>query len=790
MDENELISWYKKYHRYTNYLSAAMLYLKDNYFLERDLAKEDLKPRILGHWGTVPGINFIYGGLNAFLKTLEDEEKLQNLMLITGPGHGAPAVISGLYLEQTLEKFYPEATLDLNGFGHVCKQFSWPGGFQSHTWPGLPGQISEGGELGYSLGIAFGTVLDNPDLITVCVVGDGEAETGTLSASWQSNKFLNHKTDGVVLPILHLNGYRISGPTIMSAMSEVELRKYFEGLGYRPYFVDEYELEDSVFIKFFNTLNAAYDDIKSYKENGGLLPMIVLKTKKGWTGPKFIGDKKLEDNNFSHGIPLTKPQKDEEEFQVLKEWLESYQIKDLVNKDGSPIEEIFKFIPQNKIGQTKASSGDPESIDLELPALEDEGVRIFTRGSRPDSRMIEASQYFRDIFDLNIDNKNFRIFSPDESESNLMDVIFQETGRAFNRKLREHDENYSENGRIMEILSENVLQAWMQGYNLTGRHGVLISYEAFLGIITSQIDQYLKYLKQTLEFTWRKPLPSMNYIATSTLWRQEHNGFTHQNPTLINSLLVKQTENINIYFPTDANSLLAVLERCFKDRNKVNLIVACKRELPQWISIEEARLHIKNGISVWDWASNLNGEDEKNLGRIKNEVDVVLASAGDYQTQETLAAAQILKETIPELKFKYVNVNNITNKGFGNISDISEYDNYFTKESQVIFNFHGYPEAIKQITWNTNLAHRTTILGYRENGGTTTPFDMQVQNGTSRYNVCIKAAEEAAKVNPNVKVRGEELIKEWTKLLNNHKYYIKEHGDDLPIVKNFHFKFD
>jgi len=822
--------WLRKYHRVTNYISASMLYLKDNFLLEESLKPEHIKDRILGHWGTVPGLNFVYGGLDVLIKEkIQPKKKLKlsleqndltptlsssgegvaavnSVMLIAGPGHGAPAIISGLYVEGTLQEYYPKATLDSKGLGYVLKQFSWPKGFPSHTWPGLPGQIHEGGELGYSLGTAFGTVFDNPGLMTVCVVGDGEAETGPLSASWQSNKFLNHKTDGVVLPILHLNGYRISGPTIFSKMSDNEIRSYFVGLGYKVYFVDQYELEDAIYEEFLDTLDDVYEDIGDYKKNGGRLPMIVLRTMKGWTGAKYLPTEdgayvKVEDNNLSHGIPIQNPKKNEEEMKILEEWLRSYNIQELLVDDHNLNNkiifkiEINKFIPEEnyRIGKNKFASGDPARLELNLPQLEDHELKVGQRGARTESRMVEIAQYIRDIFSLNEDSKNFRLFSPDESESNMLEDIFTVTSRAFNRKMREWDEAYSADGRIMEILSEHVLQEWMQGYILSGRYGILISYEAFLNIITSQIEQYLKFLKQTLEFEWRKPLSSMNYIATSTTWRQDHNGFTHQNPGLINTLISKQTNHSQVFFPADANIFLATLENCLKETNTLNLIISDKRESPQWLSLDEARDHVKKGISVWEWASSLvRPSGGLSLRKGKSDPDVVIASAGDHQTLETLAATQILKEDIPYLTFQYVNINKLSNLGFGNLEAAmtkDDFDKYFTKDKGIVFNFHGYPEAIKQLMFGQGVENRISILGYREQGSTTTPFDMQVLNGTSRYHVCIEAIKHASKVNSKVKSNAHAYITKYEKILKDHEHHIVEYGDDMPRIKNFKFSY-
>ncbi|MEO6728875.1 MAG: phosphoketolase family protein, partial [Candidatus Dojkabacteria bacterium] len=685
------IDAYKKHHRLSNYLSASMLYLKENFLLEKELEQKHFKTRVLGHWGTVPGLNFIYGGLNYIIN-----KRKQSLLFIAGPGHGAPAVLSNIFLEGTLGEFYPDYTITKHGFGHLIKDFSWPGKFPSHASPMIPGSIGEGGELGYSLSIAAGAVMDNPDLTAVAVIGDGEAETGTLATSWHSNKFLNPIKDGTVLPILHLNGYKISGPTIFSSMTDEEITSYFKGLGYMPIIVDQYTSND-VYIDFLEALITAFNDIDEIKSGWGeyefskaVWPMIVLKTKKGWTGIKTFNGKDIEDNNLSHGIPLTNPANDVKQFEAVKEWLESYYVKELIEEDYSLISEISDFIPKDdlRMGMNKHAYGSELSQRLKLPSLEDHELKNFSRDSRPDSRVQELSEYLRDVFKLNEDNDNFRVFSPDESESNLLENLFEATNRVYEWPIRAHDEHISQEGKILEVLSENLLFAWMQGYTVTGRHGLLISYEAFLNIVSSQIDQYIKYVKQWNQVPFRKGLPAFNIISTSTLWRQEHNGFTHQNPTLINSLLVKQTKEVAAYFPADVNTLLATMHKVLLEDNKVNLITACKRELPQWFKLEEAKQLVNKGYLEVEWVGN-------------GGTDITLVSAGDYQTNETIEAAQILKEVIPELGFRYVNINQLNPYGIGSEKNLINTEKKFNEvfgNGEVIFNFHGYPEAIKQLT--------------------------------------------------------------------------------------------
>ena len=784
----EVLDWYKKTHRFTNYLGAAMLYLKDNYFLEEELKPEHIKPRLLGHWGTVPGLNFIYLGLNYIISKYKKE-----ILFLAGPGHGAPAVIANLFLEKTLSEYFAEITFDADGVKHLLKNFSWPEGFPSHVYPGLPGSIHEGGELGYSLGVAYGAVLDNPNLCVACVVGDGEAETASLAASWHSNKFINPQKDGTVLPILHLNGYKISCPTIYGTMSYDELNSYFTGLGYDPIFVDQYTSED-VYADFLNALENAFqkiDEIKSYEVSDAhpIWPMIIFKSKKGWTCPATLHGKPLEDSNFSHNIPIKNPQNDPEELESLQSWLQSYKINELLDDvTKSPSDELQKFVPQGELrmGKNKHANENSRS-ELILPDIGNYVIAAHNHDMSKVDKMEQVSIYLRDVFRLNRENRNFRLYSPDESESNMLEPIFEETGRVYEWPIRKDIDTYMyKEGRIMELLSENVLQEWMQGYNLTGRYGIYISYEAFLNIISSQIDQYIKYLKQWMKITWRPSLPSMNYLATSTLWRQEHNGFTHQNPSLISTLMVKQSGFVSIYFPADANTLLYTMQDSFQRKNCVNFIVAGKRNMPVWLSSEDAKEHVRKGLSLWSWACT------KNADKDNNEVDVVLASAGDYQTEETLAAISILKDIAPDIGIRYVNINEITKFGFGDekrpIMTESDIDKFFTKNKDVIFNFHGYPETIRQLTSGHEISFRMKVLGYIEEGTTTTPFDMQVRNGTSRYHVAMKAIESASKFNKSIEAIKKQAIDYLEKKLLDHKLYIVENNEDMPEVR--HWKWE
>ena len=760
-----------------NYISSASLYLQDNFWLKDKLTKDHIKPRILGHWGTVPGLNLIYACTNSLIK-----ETQQKAVFITGPGHGAPAILSNLFLEGSLSSVYPELDHNRAGAEYLIRYFSWPKKFPSHTYPGLPGSIHEGGELGYSLGTAFGVAMDNPEQLVVCVVGDGEAETGALAASWHSNKFYNPIRDGFVLPIVHINGYKISNPSIFGTMSDDELNSYFIGLGYTPIIVSQYGnpnfIQDNL-NAMYNAYNKLQEQRNSWKEGDKVnLPVILLRSMKGWTGPKANHDQKIEDNNYSHGIPLKKPKTDDYELSLLESWLKGYNIKEAFDASGNINPELFETLPPEllRMGNNPiAQRVDPKPLILPgLNTIDDEFKEV---GTLDDSELEVFSEYVVEILSNQKNRDKFRIFSPDESESNFLEKIFTQTKKVYNWPVREWDNNISHNGHFMEILSEQTLMSWLQGYVLSGRHGVLVSYEAFLSIIASQIDQYIKFVRQSQDFKWRAKLPSLNFIATSSVWRQDHNGFTHQNPILINTLLAKHVDFVHVYFPSDVNTMLVSMEECFSSNSTVNLIIAGKTQMPQWLSIDQARDQMKNGIKIWDFASN------------SKDPDVVLTSAGDYMTLESMAAISIIKEICPELKYRYVNVSKISCHGFGcgdeSCLTNSELNEYYTKDKDVIFNFHGYPEAVKEKLYDTSLAGRTKITGYIEKGTTTTPFDMQVKNNTSRYHLAISMIESAAKFNPKVNSQSKILIQNLEQKLQEHKDYIEKYGDDMPDIKTW-----
>lgn len=768
-----------KYLRLVNYIGASQLYLKGNFLLKRPLEKSDIKERVLGHWGTVPGINFIYANLNILAKRHQQE-----IMLIAGPGHGYPALLANLYVEGTLGKFYPEYNYSKEGFGSLIKNFSWPGGFPSHANPETPGVILEGGELGYSLSSAFGACFDNPNLIVACIIGDGEAESGPLSAAWQSAKFLNPAEDGAVLPIVHVNKYKISGPTIFGTMSDEELYDYFKGQGYQPLIVSG----DYLYEGMLTAMEDAYLQIKNIQNNPEQLkprwPVIVFVSKKGWTGPEIVKGKMNEDSFRSHGVPLEHVHEDNSEFLELSEWLASYKVTELLDENYRPIPEIMDLVPEDKykIGLNKNAHGGEVSKKLILPNLGSLKIQEDSiLSSARISNMMVLSDYLRDVIVKN--PNNFRVMSPDETESNKLSSLFEVTTRRYNWPVPAGSENVSPDGRVMEILSEHTLQGWLEGYTLTGRHGVFITYEAFGMIVASMIDQYTKFLKQSKLVKWRKPVPSLNIVLTSSSWRQDHNGYSHQNPGLITSVLNDYSNFVRVHFPVDANMLLATVEEAFSSTNVVNLIVAGKRELPQYLTIEEAKKQMLTGMHSWDFIGNNN-----------ENPDVVFTATGDYPTKEVMATIQILKEDLPELNTRFVSVSEITCFGIGDHPIASkiqdhQFDEVFTLNAPIIYSYHGYPEDIKQLIFNHPSSSRFDIQGYTERGTTTTPFDMLVRNNCSRFQLAISAIEKVIVNKPELKQKGNAVIQKYKQLLEKHKTYTIENGNDIPEVTNFVFKF-
>ena len=757
-----------KYLRAANYLSACQLYLLDNPLLKRELRIEDIKRNIVGHWGTVPGQNFIYVHLNRIINKYD-----LNMIYLSGPGHGGNAMVAESYLEGTYSEIYPNITRDEDGLKKLFKQFSFPGGISSHVAPETPGSINEGGELGYSLSHAFGAVLDNPDLIAACVVGDGEAETGPLATSWHGNKFLNPKKDGVVLPILHLNGYKIANPTIFARISNEELLSFFKGCGYNPIIVeDNGDIHENMAL----ALDECVSEIKKIKSNDNderpIYPMIILKTKKGWTGPKEVKGNVIEGTFRAHQVPISISRDNPENLRLLEDWLRSYHPEELFTSDGKLISELECMHPigNRRMSANPVANGGLLLKELRTPDFRDYAIEV-KRGETNAQDMKELGRYVADLIKLNPDN--FRVFGPDEALSNRLNYVFDVTKRQFMGKKYDYDEFLSNEGRVIDsYLSEHMCEGMLEGYLLTGRHGFFHSYEAFVRIVDSMASQHAKWLKVTSELDWRREISSLNYVLTSHIWQQDHNGYTHQDPGFLNHLVTKKSDIVRMYLPADTNMLLSCFDHCVKSKNYINVIVASKHERPQWLTMEEAVKHCTKGIGIWDWASTDNGENP----------DIVMACCGDTPTLETLAAVSILKENYPELKIRVINVVDLmklesnTKHPHGLTED--EYDMLFTKDKPIIFAFHGYPSLIHQLVYrreNKNIH----VHGYKEEGTITTPFDMRVQNELDRYHLVMDALKYLG-------ILGDRRasLNEWciSKLLE-HKAYIREYGEDMPIVK-------
>lgn len=763
------------YFRALNYLSVGQLYLLDNPLLQEPLKKEHIKKKIVGHWGTVPGQNFIYTHLNRIIKKYD-----LNMIYISGPGHGGNALVSNAYLEGTYSEIYPNISEDKEGMQKLFKQFSFPGGISSHVAPETPGSIHEGGELGYSLAHAFGAVFDNKDLIAACVIGDGEAETATLSSSWHSLKFLNPKTDGAVLPILHLNGYKIANPTIFSRISSEELECFFQGLGWKPYFVEGTNTME-MHAKMAQTLDKAINEIKEIQYKARNLntrgnthfPVIILRTPKGWTGPKIVDDKKIEGTFRAHQVPIDMSK--EEHLDLLYNWLKSYKPEELFDKYGRLIQPLRDLTPKGNMRMSANPNTNAGVIkDLRIPDLRQYEIKIKKPGDTKAQDMTELGKYIRDLFKLNKDN--FRIFGPDETLSNRLNSVFEETNRTWNIKQEENDEFLKDDGKVMDsMLNENLCEGWLEGYILTGRHGMFASYEAFIRIVDSMVSQHAKWLKMTSQIPWRKDIPALNYILSSTVWQQDHNGYTHQEPGFIDHLANKKTDLINIFLPADANSLLVTYDYCMKQRQKINAIVTSKHPTEQWLTLEQAKMHFEKGIGIWDFAST--DKDE--------EPDIILATAGSIPTIEAIAATTIIKEYIKDIKIRFINVINLMKLQSKDINKNGlteeEYNTLFTKDKPIVFITHGYPSLIKQLTFereNKNMK----ILGYQEEGTITTPFDMRVQNRIDRFNI---VKEISKLINPTNKAH---IINDMDNKLIEHKEYIKEYGIDMDEILNWEFK--
>ena len=773
----ELLEKMDAYWLAANYLSAGQLYLLDNPLLREPLTTDHIKKKIVGHWGTVPGQNFIYVHLNRVIKKYD-----LDMIYISGPGHGGNFMVANTYLEGSYSEVYPNISRDAEGMKKLFKQFSFPGGISSHVAPETPGSINEGGELGYSLAHAFGSVFDNPGMITTCVVGDGEAETGPLATAWHSNKFLNPATDGAVLPILHLNGYKISNPTIFSRISHDEIRKFFEGCGWKPYFV-EGDDPKTMHKLMAETLDTVIEEIKAIqkaaREDGvkerPMWPMIVFRSPKGWTGPKVVDGKQIENSFRAHQVPITMEQPDH--LELLEKWLKSYKPEELFDENGRLIPELEELAPvgDHRMGANPHANGGKLLRDLRLPDFKNYAIDVPVPGSVEAQDMIELGGFVRDIFKLNKEQRNFRIFGPDETMSNRLGKVFEETNRDWNAEAYDSDEFLANDGRVMDsMLSEHMCEGWLEGYLLTGRHGFFASYEAFIRIVDSMFSQHAKWLKVTSELPWRQKIASLNYILSSNVWQQDHNGFTHQDPGFLDHVANKKADVVRMYLPPDTNCLLSCFDHCIRSKNYVNVMVTSKHPRPQWLTMEQAVKHCTQGIGIWEWASNDQGE----------EPDVVLACCGDTPTLECLAAVTIMREHLPQVKIRFINVVDLfklqpQSAHPHGLSD-ADFNALFTKDKPIIFAFHGYPTLIHELLYhreNRNLF----VCGYNEEGTITTPFDMRVQNEIDRFHLVL----DMIKALPELGNKGSYLYQKMMDTLVAHKQYISEYGQDLPEVRDW-----
>ena len=763
------------YWRAANYLSAAQLYLLDNPLLREPLRREHIKKKIVGHWGTVPGQNFVYVHMNRVIK-----ENDLNMILLSGPGHGGNFFVSNAYLEGTYSEVYPNVGQDKEGLTKLCKQFSFPGGISSHVAPETPGSINEGGELGYSLAHAFGAIFDNPELIAACVVGDGEAETGPLATAWHSNKFLSAKHDGAVLPILHLNGYKISNPTVFARISPQEREWFFKGCGWKPYVVSGSEPME-MHAKMAEVIDQCVAEIKEIqrkaREEGvterPFWPMIILETPKGWTGPKEVDGKVIEGTFRAHQVPISMEK--EEHLAQLEAWLRSYRPEELFGDDYRLIPELRELAPEGdaRMSANPHTNGGKLLRDLRVPDFKDYAVEVPRPGAVKTQDMLELGAYVRDVMVLNRENRNFRIFGPDESKSNRLYKAFEVDQRDFQGKIYEFDEDLSHEGRIMDAyLSEHMCEGWLEGYLLTGRHGFFASYESFIRVVDSMVSQHAKWLKVCNQLPWRQKIASLNLILTSNVWQQDHNGFTHQDPGMLDHVANKKADVVRMYLPPDANCLLSCFDHCIQSKNYVNVIVASKHPSMQWLTMDQAVVHCTQGVGIWEWAST----DQE------AEPDLVMACCGDTPTVEALAATTILKDHMPELKIRFVNVVDLmklqSNMLHPHGLTDAEFDSLFTKDKPVVFAFHGYPKLIHELTHGRHNEQNFFVHGYLEEGTITTAFDMRVQNHIDRFSL----VKEALKHLPQLGNRGGHLNQEMNDLLVKHKNYIAEYGQDLPEV--------
>jgi xylulose-5-phosphate/fructose-6-phosphate phosphoketolase len=775
----EDLSRIQRYWSAANYLSVGQIYLHDNPLLREPLKLEHVKPRLLGHWGTTPGLNFIWAHMNRVIKKNE-----LDAIYIAGPGHGGPGIVANTYLEGSYTELYPKVTQDVAGLKHLFTQFSWPGGIPSHASPDTPGSIHEGGELGYSLLHAFGAVFDNPDLIACCVVGDGEAETGPCATSWHSNKFLNPRRDGAVLPVLHLNGYKIAGPTVLARISKEELTDLFVGYGYNPYFVEgsDPQLMHQIMAATMEQVITEIREIQRRARQENIderpqWPMIILRSPKGWTGPKMVDGLPVEGSFRSHQVPVADLATKPEHLKILEDWMRSYKPEELFDSSGKLIPELAELPPKGnrRMGMNPHANGGLLLKELKLPDFRQYAVEV----ERPGTVMQESTRilgrFLRDVMKLNAETRNFRIMGPDETESNRLGAVFEATDRILEAEILPTDVHVTHDGRVMEVLSEHMCEGWLEGYLLTGRHGLFSSYEAFIHIVTSMFNQHAKWLESSRRIPWRKPIASLNYLLTSHVWRQDHNGFSHQDPGFLDQMLNKKPEVARAYLPPDANCLLSVTDHCLRSRNYVNLIDAGKQPELQWLDMDSAVKHCAAGIGIWQWASNDHG----------GEPDVVMACAGDVPTLEILAATSLLRKHLPELKVRVINVVDLMtlqpSSEHPHGLDDDDFDALFTTNKPVIFAYHGYPWLIHRLCYRRKNHDNMHVRGYKEEGTTTTPFDMVVLNNMDRFQLAMDAIRRV----PRLKVVSDQLIATFTSKLAEHREYIRIHGEDMPEITNW-----
>jgi xylulose-5-phosphate/fructose-6-phosphate phosphoketolase len=777
----ELLQQLDAYWRAANYLSVGQIYLHDNPLMKEPLKIEHIKKMLLGHWGTTPGQNFIYMHLNRIIKKYD-----LDMLYISGPGHGGPALVANTYLEGTYSEIYPDISQDTEGIKRLFKQFSFPGGIPSHVSPECPGSMHEGGELGYSLSHAFGAVFDNPALIVACVVGDGEAETGPLATAWHSNKFLHPVNDGVVLPILHLNGYKIANPTVLARIGDEELDQLFKGYGWKPYLI-EGDDPMTMHAQMATLLDTVIEDIKAIKQaatdnnlSRPRWPMIILKTPKGWTGPKVVDGLPIEGTFRAHQVPLSEPAQKPEHLRQLEEWLRSYKPEELFDENGKLLPAIAALAPagQQRMGANPHAHGGLHLQDLRMPDFREYALKIKNRSETGPGDTRVLGTFIRDVIRLNAETRNFRLFGPDETLSNRLNSVFEATNRQWMAETMDTDEFLKKDGRVMEMLSEHQCEGWLEGYLLTGRHGLFNCYEAFIHIVDSMFNQHAKWLKMTAKLSWRRKLPSLNILLASHVWRQDHNGFTHQDAGFLDLVVNKKASVVRVYLPPDANCLLSVMDHCLQSRHYVNVVVAGKHPSPQWLSMEETVVHCTKGIGIWTWASNDEGV----------EPDVVMVCAGDVPTLETLAAVSILKEKLPNLKIRVVNVVDLmklqpASEHPHGLND-PDFDALFTKNKPVIFAFHGYPWLIHRLTYKRANHFNIHVRGYKEEGTITTPFDMTVLNDMDRFHLVQDVIDRLPALGSNASY----LKQEMQDKLIEHRNYINQHGLDMPEVREWTWK--